>query len=263
MMAEGKEDKLLLAALADKLKQCEDKMYPTNSGFLDAREQALALSFLHNRRPAYALWGGFAQAERRCVIFLPDYLAAEALQADFSQAEPELDPLAVLRVTPTARQAALSHRDYLGALLGLGINRAKVGDIIVRDNGADIIIMREMADYLLLNYQQVGRHQITAELLPTAELAAFEPPAKEISANVSSLRLDSVAAAAFGVSRSKCAEAAHARLLAVNGLQTLKPDQSINPGDSITWRGKGKARLLSVDGKTRKNRVFITIKRYI
>lgn len=263
MIAESKEDKLLTAALSDKLRQCEDKMYPTNSGFLDAREQAVAHAFLHKNCANYLFWGGFAQAERRCVIFLPDYLDIEALKGDFNQADEEIKPLVVLRVTPTVRAAGLSHRDYLGSVLAMGINRNKVGDIIVTDNGADIVIMRDIADYLLLNYSQAGRHQLSARLISTAELSAWEPPAKEIAANVPSLRLDCVASAAFGISRSKCAEVVQARLIAVNGLQISKPDQTVKPEDSITWRGKGKAKLLSVDGKSRKERIFITIKRYI
>lgn len=260
MLPETKEDKLLLAQLADRQKQCEDKMYPTNSGFLDAREQALAVDFLRGHG-GFALWGGYAAAERRCVIFLPDYLAD--LQDNFAAADDELNPLAVLRATPTARETRLTHRDYLGALLALGIARSKLGDIIVRPDGADILILRDMADYLLLNFTQAGRHRLNCEVLSCAHISAYEAPAREIAANVPSLRLDSVAAAAFGVSRSVTADAVRARLIAVNGLQTVKPDFNVSPDDTITWRGKGKAKLVSVDGKSRKDRIFVTIKKYI
>lgn len=258
MLPETKEDKLLLAQLADRRKQCDDRMYPTFCGFLDAREQALAVDFLRGGG-AFALWGGYASAERRCVIFLPDYLAD--LQAN--NIPDDTDPLCVLCARPTAREAGLSHRDYLGALLALGITRKKVGDIIVRPDGADIVILRDMADYLLLNYTKVGRHYLNCTVLPTACISKYEAPFKEIAANVPSLRLDSVAAVAFGASRSVAAEAVRARLVAVNGLQTAKPDLNITPGDAITWRGRGKAQILSMDGKSRKNRIFISIKRYI
>lgn len=260
MLPETKEDKLLLAQLADRQKQCEDRMYPTNSGFLDGREQALAVDFLHNRA-CCAFWGGYAGAERRCVVFLPDYLAD--LRDDFAAADDDINPVAVLRATPTARETKLTHRDYLGALLGLGIKRQMVGDIIVRPDGADILILREMADFLRLNYTQVGRHQIGTELLSCAAISEYEAPAKEFSANVPSLRLDCVAAAAFAVSRSLTAEAVRGKLVAINGMQTIKPDCGVNPGDTITWRGKGKSELISVDGKSRKDRIFVTIKRYI
>lgn len=260
MLPETKDDKLLLAQLADRQKQCEDRMYPTWSGFLDAREQALAADFLRGCHD-FATWGGYAAAERRCVIFLPDYLAD--LRDNFAAADDDFNPICVLRATPTARETALSHRDYLGALLALGIDRRKCGDIIVQPHGADILILREMADYLLLNYTKVGRHAITCEVLPTSAIAEYEAPFKQFSANVPSLRLDSVAAAAFGTSRSVTADAVRARLVAVNGLQCAKPDFAVNPDDTITWRGKGKAELVSLDGKSRKDRVFITVKKYI
>lgn len=260
MLPETKEDKLLLAQLSDRLKQCEDKQYPTNSAFLDAREQSLAADFLRHSGK-FVFWGGYQGAERRCVIFLPDYLAD--MQDNFAEADDSLNPLVLLRVTPTARDCRLTHRDYLGALLALGIKRQTVGDIIVRPNGADIVILRDMADYLTLNYTKAGRHSLATEVLSTAEIADYTAPSKEFTANVPSLRLDCVAAAAFGVSRSSTAEAVRARLLAVNGLQTAKTDLQINAADVVTWRGKGKAELVSIDGKSRKDRIFVTIKRYI
>lgn len=260
MLPETKEDKLLLAQLADRRKQCEDKLYPTNSAFLDAREQALAADFL-KQTVHYLFWGGYAEAERRCVVFLPDYLAD--FRENFAEADDELNPLALLRVQPVARETKLTHRDYLGALLALGIKRQTVGDIIVKPDGADIVVLREMANYLTLNFTKAGRHSLNSEVLSTAELVDYAAPTKEFSANVPSLRLDTVAAAAFGVSRSTTADSIKARLLAVNGLQTAKTDLPMKPGDVMTWRGKGKAELVSVDGKSRKDRIFLTIKRYI
>lgn len=259
MLADTKEEKLMLAQLADRQKQCEDKMYPTNSGFLSEREQALAVDYWHNRA-CFALWGGYREAQRRCIIFLPDYLAD--LQENFA-ADDDINPIKVLRATPTAPNAGLTHRDYLGAILALGIKRQMVGDIIVKPNGADILIMHDMAEYLSLNLTQVGHCQIETEILSCAVICEYQAPFKEISANVPSLRLDCVAAAAFGTSRSLAAEAVRGKLLAVNGLQTAKPDFITSPHDVITWRKKGKAELLSVDGKSRKDRIFITIKRYI
>lgn len=263
MLAETKDDKLLLAALHDKLRQCEAKAYPTNSAFLDARQQALAQYELAASRAAYALWGGYAEAERRVIIFLPEYLDSAAAREAFGSVYPEDDPLAVLRVTPTAKAAGLSHRDYLGALLSLGVERARLGDILVRPDGADIVILREMADFLQLNFTRAGRHELQTQVLDTAAVTAYQAASRDFTANVPSLRLDCVAAAAFGVSRSKCADAISGKLLAVNGLATARPGQNLAAGDNITWRGKGKARLLAVGGRSKKGRIFITLKRYI
>ncbi|MBQ2888696.1 MAG: hypothetical protein IJE29_07260 [Firmicutes bacterium] len=263
MSAETKQEQIFLASLQDKLRQCEDNMYPTNSSFLDAHQQKLAQNFLRQKTADYCFWGGYAEAERRIIIFLPDYLNTEQAHNDYAAADPDGNPLAVLRVRPTVRQTRLTHRDYLGALMALGINRAKLGDLLVSPEGADIVILREMADYLLLNYTQVGRHSIEAEIMPTTVLANIQAPFDELQINVPSLRLDSVAAGIFGISRSKCSDAIAAGLLAVNSLQTTKPDYLLSEGDSITWRGKGKAIFQNISGTSKKDRLFLQIKRYI
>lgn len=263
MSTETKEDKLLLATLNDKLRQCEAKAYPTNSTFLDVRQQELAKYELAASHASYLFWGGYAGAERQVVIFLPEYMDNVAAKASFGSVYPENNPLAVLRVTPAAKTAGLSHRDYLGALLSLGIERARLGDILVRPEGADIVILRELADFLQLNFTRAGRHELAGQVLDTNVISAYEAASRDFAANVPSLRLDSVAAAAFGVSRSKCSDAIEAKLLAINGLVTARPDHNVAEGDRITWRGKGKAELSLIGGRSKKGRIFITLKRYI
>lgn len=257
MTVESKEDKMLLALLADKQQQCEQRQYPVCSDFLDARQQAMAAAHF-GRRFVYEFWGGFAEAERRLMVFLPDYL-------DFAEWQRQDAPsaLAVLRAAPTNRQNNLSHRDYLGALLALGINRGKLGDLLVQPAYADIVILPEAADYLLLNFERAGRCTLQLELLPAEVLQNVQPQTESLRLNVSSLRLDAVAAAAFGVSRGKAAAAAEAGLLAVNGLPVLKPDYALAEGVKIAWRGKGLVRLAEIGGKTRKERVWLQIEKYV
>ena len=267
MNLESKEDKLLLAQLADKQRQCEQRQYPVCSDFLDPRQQALAQAAFA-KRVACCFWGGYAEAERRLLVFLPDYISQEEAAQDSSLIWPtaEDEPLLVLRARPTARQSKLSHRDYLGALLSLGISRNKMGDLLVRDEpeeSADIIILRELADYLLLNFERAGRCSLTTELLPASVLQHNKPKVELLKLNVSSLRLDAVAAAAFGVSRSKAAAAIAARLVAVDGLPQEKPDCTLTEGRHISWQGKGKARLADGGGKTRKERLWLAIEKYI
>ena len=267
MNLESKEDKLLLAQLADKQRQCEQRQYPVCSDFLDPRQQALAQAAFA-KRVACCFWGGYAEAERRLLVFLPDYISQEEAAQDSSLMWPtaEDEPLLVLRARPTARQSKLSHRDYLGALLSLGISRNKMGDLLVRDEpeeSADIIILRELADYLLLNFERAGRCSLTTELLPASVLQHNKPKVELLKLNVSSLRLDAVAAAAFGVSRSKAAAAIAARLVAVDGLPQEKPDCTLTEGRHISWQGKGKVRLAEVGGKTRKERLWLAIEKYI
>lgn len=256
MQADTKEDKLLLAALADRAEQCRQRQYLMHSDFLDAHQQSLAAARFG--KEACCFWGGYAEAERRLLVFLPDYLTRESFLA-----EPEEGLLAVLRARPTARQAGLSHRDYLGALLSLGIKRGKLGDIIVGEDHADIVILPELADYLLLNFQRAGRCTLELELLPVAALQAYSPQTQELRLNVSSLRLDTVAAAAFGASRARAAAAITGRLVSVNSLRIEKTDAVLAPGDVLVWQGKGKVRLRELDGATRKERLWLVLDKYI
>ncbi len=255
------DDKLLLARLTDKQRQCERRQYPVCSDFLDPRQQALAAAHFGG---GCCFWGGFAEAERRVLIFLPDYL--EPLDVDaVAQIWPDeaACPLLALRAVPTAKQSGLTHRDYLGALLALGVQRGKVGDIMVQEEFADIVILRELADYLMLNFARAGRCSLRLELLPAAVLQAAAPRTESLRLNVSSLRLDAVAAVAFGVSRGSAAGAIAAGLLAVDGLPVSKADFQLAAGSKITWQGKGKVRLAEIGGKTRKDRLWLQIEKYI
>ena len=257
MTGESREDKLLLARLTDKQQQCEQRQYPVCSDFLDARQQALAAAHF-GKNCACGFWGGFAERERRILVFLPDYLDFAAWQQQEAAAA-----LAVLRAVPTAKPNGLTHRDYLGALLNLGINRGKVGDLLVTPEYADIVILPELADYLLLNFERAGRCTLQTELLPAAVLQNVRPHTESLRLNVSSLRLDTVAAAAFGVSRSKAAAAVAAGLLAVDGLVVLKPDWLLAGGVKISWQGRGKVCLAEIGSKTRKERIWLQIEKYV
>ena len=253
----------MLASLEDRFRQCENKYYPTNSDFMDMNQQSLAENNFRMRTAAYCFWGGYAGAERKIMIFLPDYIDIEAARVDLAAAVPEADPLVLLRAVPTAADAGLSHRDYLGALMGLGISRSKIGDIIVDRSGADIIIMRELADYLLLNYLKVGRYTLQTEILPVQEIRYTAPVTQDKQINVASLRLDTVAAGSFGCSRTKAAAAAESGVLFVNGRQITKTDHLLAAGDTLVWRGKGRIDIVEIGNKTHKGRIWLTISRYV
>ncbi len=248
---DNKEDSMLIAAIEDKLRQCEDQYSATNTQFLDPRQCALAESrFAFSK---HLLWGGFEDAERRVIVFLPDYM--DELSEDD-------DPLALLRVTSPKGSKKLTHRDYLGSLLGLGIDRAVTGDILVREDGADIVVLKSISEFLLANYSQAGRNSLRAQILPVSEIRLASQNIKQKRDTVASLRLDSVVSSAFGLSRGKAQDAVAAGLVFVNGLQTVKADRPVEEGDRIVLRGMGKAVLRGVGGQTRKDRTQILIDKY-
>ena len=131
-----KEDEILLAGIEDKIQQSLDYYTTTYSNFLDMRQRTLAEKLCKEVKGLrYIFYGGYEDAERTIAVFLPDYASLE-----------DDNPLSLLRISHDGHKE-LSHRDYLGSLLGLGIKREMIGDILVRKNGADAIILKEIGDY--------------------------------------------------------------------------------------------------------------------
>lgn len=297
-----KEDKILLAAIEDKMRQCENRYTVTNTAFLDLRQRALAENFCKAERSLVLLserpdgtyenpdvkgsgrvralfYGGFADAERRALIFLPEYaeLADILPPAAVSGGSPNLQngsafaaapadcPFCVLKVHAASGIGArkLTHRDYLGSLMGLGIKREMTGDIIVRDGGADIIIMKEIADFLLMNYEKAGRANLKLEIADITSLDTGTVNIEEKRDTVASLRLDNLVSSVFGLSRGRAQEAIKTGFVFVNSSQAQKPDMQLNEGDKLVLRGRGKAVLREIQGKTRKDRIYIIFDRYI
>ncbi len=247
-----KEDAILLAGMEDKIRKSIDSYMVTNSDFMDMRQRTLAEAQCRQHKGLrYCFYGGYEDAERTVAVFLPDYAELE-----------DYNPLALLRITQDGYRE-LSHRDYLGSLMSLGIKREIVGDILVRGSGADIVIMKDMGDFLLYNYEKAGRTALRAEIVSIDQIIVPEGRFEEKRDTVASLRLDNLIASAFSTSRGKAAEAIQRGLVFVNGLQTEKPDRQIKEGDKIVLRGKGKVLLKEIGGTTRKDRITIVLLKYM
>jgi len=184
-------------------------------------------------------------------VFLPEYFSLE-----------DSNPLDLLRISHNGYKE-LSHRDYLGSLMGLGIKREMIGDILVRNDGADIIILKSISQFLFTNYEKAGRTNLKADILPIDLLLVPEIRYESKRDTVASLRLDSVTASAFSMSRGMAAEAINEGRVFVNNQLCQKADRLVKEGDKLTLRGKGKAILEKVGDLTRKDRTVIIIKRYI
>lgn len=247
-----KEDAILLAGIEDKIQQCLDHYMTTNSTFLDMRQRTLAEAQCRQHKGLrYCFYGGYEDAERTAAVFLPDY--AELF---------EHNPLALLRITQNGYRT-LSHRDYLGSLMGLGLKREMIGDILVREGGADIVIMRDMGDFLLYHYEKAGRTSLNAEIVSIDDIIVPEGRYEEIRGTVASLRLDNLISSAFLISRGRAMEAIAGGLVFVNGQQSEKADRQIKEGDKLVLRGKGKVLLKAVGGVTKKDRISIVILKYL
>ena len=259
------EDKLTVAMTEDKREQCENNYMMTNTGFLDMRQQSLCQNVLRQGGSVRGFfYGGFEEAERRIAVFVPEYIEVkdENELHEYFLGNIEACPLGVVRAKHNGGKT-LSHRDYLGSLTGLGIKRESIGDILVSKESADIIILKEMSDFLHANYGKAGRTYLDIEVLDLSQLVSAEQVTEERNRTLASLRLDNVVAAAFGLSRTKAAEAVKSGSVFLNSLQCLKPEKQIGEGDRIVLRGKGKAVLKEIGGNTKKDRIYLTFLMYL
>ncbi len=258
------EDSLLLSFVGDRMLKCSSDYMLTSTLFLDVRQQSLVLSKTKISDDVRALFfGGFDTAERNVLVFIPYYLEI----SDFDSLKSYLidnsdeNPLTVLRLKKDSF-STVSHRDYLGALMGLGIKREMIGDIVVTKDGADIIVMKSVAEYIKSELKSVGRASVSVSEVNFDEISDMVTNIHEETINVSSMRIDNIVSACFKLSRSESADAVLSGNIYVNSLQILKCDKKINIGDKIVYRSKGKVVLKEVSGVSKKGRNFIKIDVY-
>ena len=247
------EERVLLGRLWDARERCRSRNVPEVSGFLSPHEQALAQHLMQalGAQEELILWGGYEGAQRRQAHFIPDWMAGadtsavRCLRCRFYETE-----------HPT-------HRDFLGSLMGLGLTREKVGDILVSERWADVLVGSSVAEHLLREWRQAGRVPLKVEEIRPEEI---RPPAGQVERlrdTVASLRLDSVISAGFSVNRNAAAELIRSGKVEVNWMACDKPDAAVGQGDVLTVRGLGKCCLEEVGGQSRKGRTAVTMKRYL
>jgi len=156
----------------------------------------------------------------------------------------------------TAHFGAPEHRDYMGAILGMGIGREWLGDIRVVDNVAYVLCLPSVLEHLL-GIEKVGRCGVKTERLELSQLPAIERKVKKVSFSVMSMRLDAVAAGLFSLSRSECARQIAEGRLMLNYRQVMKVDAPVREGDILSLRGSGKGQITGTGGSSRKGRLFV------
>ena len=240
------EDSLLRRA-EDLLDRCQRTCTVTATTFLTPAEVLRLSNWAKRRGCALLLTGGVENTDRKVGFFLPDWLAPE----DFDVSEE------IRAVRISHRFGTLSHRDYLGALLALGVKREWLGDILVDDDGATVLCLKSIEAHLH-TLEQVGRWGVKAA---PVSLDAITPPlrnVKPVSFTVQSARLDAVTAGLFHLSRTAAAERIRVGDVHLNYELCQRPDAAVQPGDILSLRGSGKAQLTEVGGQSRKGRVFLT-----
>lgn len=239
------------------MKDLSGRSYATGissfSVFLTPEEQS-AVEETKKELIPFDFYGGHEGCERKVVRFGTESTVDVLLPF----------PIVVLKAQPLNERFSddLSHRDYLGALMNLGIDRSNTGDIILRQNTAYIFVLEEMADYICENLTKVKHTSVNCEKcdeLPEGELFRTE----ERTVIVSSMRLDCIISAVLNISRSKCSLLFSEKKIFVNS--KLTGNASFNPdeGSIISVRGNGRFKILDITGNTKKGRIVLNIAKYI
>ena len=253
-IAKTPEDRVLLAKVWDKIQVGIRKNIPANTCFLSLRELDMT-RYLFGSVEGLRPFGGYPDAERQMLVYLPEYLDDSALYE-------EDGPLVCLRAafyegdTPT-------HRDFLGALMGIGIARETVGDICVGKGSCDFFVTAEIAPYILQNFLSAGRTKLHLERISPHAVAVPEPEVKEIRDTVASVRLDSILSSGFRIGRHTAAQYITGGKVSIDGLPCEKPDKPVPEGAKVSVRGLGKMQLKNVNGLTKKGRISVVIHRYV
>lgn len=250
------EERVVLARALDQMERAARRSIPCATQFLSpAQRAALEPLITAVGHPKHLFHGGYEGAERAVCVFLPGWQEP----GDWDAA----DGLAAIECAYPPTGAELTHRDLLGGLMGAGLTREKVGDILVGDAAAQIVCLRDAAPIILAQFEQAGRYKLKLREIPLGELSPARLEVKLIHDTVAALRLDAVLASGFSLARGKAADAITGGRVSLNHRECLKPDRAVAQGDVITCRGLGRCVLKTVGGQSRKGRTIIEIERYL
>ncbi|MCM3572851.1 RNA-binding protein [Mesobacillus subterraneus] len=223
----------------------EQNYAPKLTDFLDPREQQI-LSTVIGKHPdvKWELFGGASGTERKRAFLFPEYL--EAKKEDFQ--------VKLFRIDYAKKFVNIEHRQVLGSLMSLGLKRGKFGDILIDGDDVQFFAAEEIADYIRLQLESIGRASIGLSELPLEQAAAIAEEWNEMNTTVSSLRLDTVMSALFNLSRQKSQLLIQHGQVKVNWTGIENTAFECGEGDVISARGYGRAKIITIEGKTKKDK---------
>ena len=251
-----KEEQWLEKRVEELADKCRMRDIPAHTEFLNLNEQDIFCRTMQKQKDVrWVLDGGYPMAERKVGLFLPSY----AEDQDVSML-----PVSCVHILPLNAKFAdsLNHRDYLGALMNLGIERHKTGDIVTDGTRAWLFCMTDLAQYICENLRQVRHTSVYGEISEVPE-EVLQPRFETIEGSVASVRLDALLALAFRTSRSKMVPCLEAGQVFVNGRLVLSTSEVPPEGAIVSVRHMGRFVYRGVKNATRKGRLFVTVDRYV
>ncbi len=254
------EEKICLAQILDKIEFSKTKDKIETTDFLDMYQVSLVKNFFRKIQfENYQLYGGYEESERKIAIIYTEKYDEKMIEKNYAQM------LKIVRIRlPEETKGKYTHRNYLGGIVKLGLNREKVGDIIVTDEGADIITVNSFAEILKAQLGTLTRFEnsnITIEEIEN--LTKKEVKVEQIKIIVPSLRIDNIVSDLARISRSKAVQIMAQERVFINGQNETKPSKQIKMNDIITIRGKGRFIIKETAGSTRSGRTVLVIEKYV
>ncbi len=246
MQNNEKEEKLIISRAEDAVYAADKNYQVKHIGFLTPFERGLIMKNVYTSADIKAVFdGGFPLAERTMFICFPEYL------------EYDVDEIISVIKIRGREISNLTHRDYLGSLMGLGITRENIGDILVNDEGAFLFVKRDIADYIMQNLDKIGRNGIKKDLVKCSEAVIPPPKLKELSGTVASERIDAFVAFCINSSRSKVCELIESSMVSLNFEVVTSVSNKVSEEDLISIRGYGRFRVKEIGRLTRKGRISV------
>lgn len=256
------DDRLLVSKLLDKIEFSSKKNSVEYTDFLDMRQRQLLEKVLAELKVTnYIATGGYKTAERTILIIIPS-----KLEEVFNKEQFDYNTiLGVIRINlPNELKGMYSHRDYLGAVIKIGMRREKVGDILTSKDGADLIVLKKAEKYISNGLKELTRFsKAEFESKKIEDLNVEEPKTKVLNIIIPSMRIDSIVSEIIRTSRAKGSELIKEERVFINHELITKGAKEVKSGDIITVRGKGRFKVGNVLNNTKKGNIVLEVEKYV
>jgi len=251
-IAKTDDERILLSRVLDISRYVKENFEVKTTQFLNGHELVLAQRVLSKTGVCFSAFGGYDDAQRKVIACYPDFIHLQ--NEDF--------PINIIQISGR-ELGTLSHRDYLGSILGLGIKREKIGDIILTEQGGYLFCFSDISNYIISQLEKVRNKGVKLQICDKLSIQLPEKKFKEIFSTVASLRLDAVISAATAISRNEAADLIKSGKVTLNWEQTESASDIVDTGQIISIKGMGRMEVSEIKGITKKGRLGIITKRYI
>jgi len=247
------DEKLIFSKALDRAYYCLKNYEPAFTEFLDPCKVSSIVSLLGKSYDfSIRVFGGMEACERCKIGFFPEFMPEE----DY------VFPISIIKVEYNAKFGGITHRSVLGSLIGLGIVRGKIGDILFRENAAFVFIDTNIADFVVMSFKKAGNTNVKARIVSLDEIGSSDVSGHLRNITLSSLRLDTVLSGAFNLSRGKASKLIKSEKAFVNWSVCESVSKPISENDMITLRGFGRVKIIQIIGKTKKDKFLVSINKF-